>query len=138
MKIENKRLNENILNFNSSVKRRNKVAEYYFKHGIKNTMEHFNLTKQGVYSDVRAYKKFLSAYNLISNATTREEFSKITAKEIVPLFNNPRVGKYFDKDCKLEDLDFDNLPRIRRYVGGNKSYSQIKDFIKKHKDLIES
>ena len=44
MKIENKRLNERILNFNESVKRRNEVAEYYFEHGIHMTMEHFKLT----------------------------------------------------------------------------------------------
>ena len=46
MKIDNKRLNERILNFNESVKRRNEVAEYYFGNGINKTMEHFVLTKQ--------------------------------------------------------------------------------------------
>lgn len=138
MKIENKRLNERILNFNESVKRRNDVAEYYFKHGIQKTMDHFKLTKQGVYSDVRAYKKFMSAYNLISNATTKRDFLNINAKEIMPLFNNPKVGKFFEKDCKLKDLDFQNKVEMRHKVTGLRSFEQLEEFVKQHEDLIES
>lgn len=137
MKIENKRLNERILNFNKSVKKRNTVAEYYFKHGIQKTMSHFNLTKQGVYSDVRAYKKFLNAYNLVSNATDRQSFLDLDAREVAPLFNNPRVGKFFEEDCKLRDLDFKNVVKMRHKVTGIKSFRQLDDFIKQHRDMME-
>lgn len=135
MKIENKRLNEKILNLTESVKRRNEVAEYYFEHGIKETMDHFNLTKQGVYSDVRAYKKFMSAYNLISNVKDRNDFLNLNAREIAPLFNNPRVGRFFDEDCKLGDLDFSNDMEARHKIGGLKSFLQYKEFVKQHSDM---
>ena len=138
MKIENKRLNERILNFNESVKRRNEVAEYYFEHGIQKTMEHFKLTKQGVYSDVRAYKKFIGAYNIISNVTTKKDFLSINAREIVPLFNNPKVGKFFEEDCRLGDLDFNNKIEMRHKVTGLRSFAQLEEFVKQHADLIES
>ena len=137
MKIENKRLNERILNFNESVKRRNEVAEYYFEHGIQKTMEHFELTKQGVYSDVRAYKKFMGAYNLISNVKSRKDFLDIKAKEISPLFNNPRVGNYFNRDCKIKEMDLlDNVEANYR-IHGVKSLAQFREFVKKYLDMIE-
>lgn len=136
MKIENVRLNESILNFNESVKKRNEVAEYYFEHGIQETMDHFKLTKQGVYSDVRAYKKFIGAYNLLSNTKTSKDFLNLNSKDLVPLFNNPKVGKFFDKDCKVKDLDFSNKNEIRHFIGGLKSYNQLKEFIIAHADLL--
>lgn len=137
MKIENKRLNERILNFNESVKRRNEVAEYYFEHGIQKTMKHFNLTKQGVYSDVRAYKKFMGAYNLVSNINNRKDFLNINAKEIAPLFNNPRVGEYFNREGKLGDMDLLDNTEARYKIHGVKSYGQYREFISKHMDIIE-
>lgn len=137
MKFENKRLNRRILNLNESVERRNQVAEYYFEHGIQKTMDHFGLTKQGVYSDVRAYKKFMSAYNLISNATTKKDFLNLNAKEVAPLFNNPRVGKFFENECKLKDLNFKNKVEMRHKVTGLRSFEQLQEFIKQHLDLIE-
>lgn len=137
MKIENKRLNQTILNLSESVKRRNEVAEYYFKNGIGKTMEHFRLTKQGVYSDVRAYKKFMSAYNLVSNAKTRKEFLNLNSDEIVPLFNNPRLAKFFRKETKLKDLDFSDKVEMRYKISGYKSFLQCEEFVKQHIDLIE-
>ena len=138
MKIENKRLNERILNFNESVKRRNEVAEYYFENGIKKTMEHFTLTKQGVYSDVRAYKRFMSAYNLVSNCKTREDFLELNAREVAPLFNNPRVGKFFERDCKIKDIDFSNRVEIRHKISGIRSFNQLEEFIKQHSNMTGS
>jgi len=137
MKFENKRLNRRILNLNESVERRNQVAEYYFEHGIQKTMDHFGLTKQGVYSDVRAYKKFMSAYNLVSNATTKKDFLNLNAKEVAPLFNNPRVGRFFENECKLKDLNFKNKIEMRHKVTGLRSFEQLQEFIKQHLDLIE-
>lgn len=137
MKFENKRLNRRILNLNESVERRNQVAEYYFEHGIQKTMDHFGLTKQGVYSDVRAYKKFMSAYNLVSNATTKKDFLNLNAKEVAPLFNNPRVGRFFENECKLKDLNFKNKVEMRHKVTGLRSFEQLQEFIEQHLDLIE-
>lgn len=135
MQIENNRLNKTILNLNESVKRRNEVAEYYFKHGIRETMNHYKLTKQGVYSDVRAYKKFISAYNLVSNCKTREDFLELNAREVAPLFNNPRVGKFFERDCKIRDIDFSNKVEIRHKISGIRSFNQLEEFIKQHSNM---
>lgn len=137
MKLETKRLTKNILNLNESVKKRNCVAEYYMKNGITKTMEHFGLTKQGVYSDVRAYKKFISAYNLVSNATTKEEFMELKTEEVAPLFNNPRVKKFFEDGLRLKDLNFVDKIEMRYKIGGLRSFNQIEEFVERHWDLIE-
>ena len=137
MKLETKRLTKNILNLNESVKKRNCVAEYYMKNGISKTMEHFGLTKQGVYSDVRAYKKFISAYNLVSNVTTKEEFMELKTEEVAPLFNNPRVKKFFEDGLRLKDLNFVDKIEMRYKIGGLRSFNQIEEFVERHWDLIE-
>lgn len=137
MKLETKRLTKNILNLNESVQKRNCVAEYYIKNGISKTMEHFGLTKQGVYSDVRAYKKFISAYNLVSNVTTKEEFMELRTEEVAPLFNNPRVKKFFEDGLRLKDLNFVDKIEMRYKIGGLRSFNQIEEFVERHWDLIE-
>lgn len=137
MELETKRLNKKILNLNESVLKRNQVAEYYFHNGIGKTMERFKLTKQGVYSDVRAYKKFISAYNLISNVTTKEELMDLRTEEIVPLFNNPRVNKFFESGLKLKDLNFNDKIEMRYKIGGLRSFTQIEEFVKSYWDLIK-
>lgn len=137
MKIENERLNERILNFSESVKRRNEVAEYYFEHGIQETMNHYKITKQGVYSDVRVYKKFMTAYNLISNIKTKKEFLNLNAKELLPLFNNPRIGRFLNQDCKLKELNFKNTAWIRRRISGEKSICQFEEFMQQYSDMLK-
>ena len=136
MRINNIRLNESILNFNSCTKKRNEVAEYYFEHGIRETMEHFKLTKQGVYCDVRAYKKFMDAYNLISSTCCARDFLNLRAKDIVPLFNNSKVGRFFDRNCKIKDIDFSDDREVVKVIKGAKSLRQYKKFVESYADFI--
>lgn len=136
MRIDNIRLNESILNFNNCTIKRNEVAEYYFKHGIRETMEHFRLTKQGVYCDVRAYKKFMCAYNLISNVRCARDFLDLRAKDIVPLFNNSKVGRFFDRNCRIEDIDFSDDREVVKVIKGAKSLQQYKKFVESYADFI--
>lgn len=54
------------------------------------------------------------------------------------MFNNPKVGKFFEEDCKLGDLDFNNKIEMRHKVTGLRSFAQLEEFVKQHADLIES